>query len=299
MMSLFLATPLLGVSLKRPKSLHLPISCNGYNWITFYSREGKEWGANLNQDIGEFAKSGITAYEPSIISSQHAKDILVAIQAHHIAMPSIYVNSVLHEKEAVEKSINSILEIADIVRSFGTKIVVTNPSPIQWGGQDLKNDAQLIIQANAMERLGTELRKRDMLLAYHTHDMELKAGAREFHHVLQNTTAKNVSFCFDVHWIYRGSQNSEVAVFDVLKMYGHRIAELHIRQSINGIWSEVFTAHGDIDYLRFAQGLQAINIQPHLVIEQCVEKLSEKRWDAITAHQMDLKEVKRIFSRQR
>jgi inosose dehydratase len=47
-----------------------------------------------------------------------------------------------------------------------------------------------------MESLGRELKKMDMILAYHTHDTEMLAGAREFHHMLQNTSAEHVSFCF-------------------------------------------------------------------------------------------------------
>ena len=73
-----------------------------------------------------------------------------------------------------------------------------------------------------------ELRKMDVTLAYRTHDTELMGGAKEVHHILQNTSPENVSFCFDVHWVYRGSQNSQIAVFDILKMYGDRIVELHL-----------------------------------------------------------------------
>ena len=146
---------------------------------------------------------------------------------------------------------------------MGTKIVVTNPSPIKWGGPELKNDSELSVQAKSMEKLGVELKKKGLTLAYHTHDVELRAGAREFHHILQNTSPENVSFCFDIHWVYRGSADSQVAVFDVLKMYGSRVVELHIRQSVNGVWAETFGA-GDIDYQRFANELKAMKIRPHL-----------------------------------
>ncbi|MET3127851.1 inosose dehydratase [Arcicella rosea] len=274
---------------------HLPISCNSYNWITFYNRAHKKWGDNLEQNFSEFVKTGIKAYEPNIESPAMAQQLIPVLNKYDIALPSIYVNSVLHEKEAIKTSINTIIAIADVVKNYGTKIIVTNPSPIKWGSNELKNDAQLNLQAQAMETLGKELRQRGLTLAYHTHDVELKAGAREFHHILLNTTPQNVSFCFDVHWVYRGSDNSEVAVFDVLKLYGKRIAELHIRQSIGGVWAETFTAQGDIDYTRLANELTKMNIHPHIVIEQCLEPNSPNTMDVVSAHIKGLSAVKETF----
>ncbi len=272
-----------------------PISCNAYNWVTFYQRDGKLWGKDPDQDIAEFASTGIKAFEPSFSDKEKALALIPVLRKYQIEMPSIYVNSVLHEKEGIEKSINTVLGIADVVKSYGTRIIVTNPSPISWGSKELKTDAQLIIQSQALERLGLELKKRGLTLAYHTHDMELRAGAREFHHTLLNTDPENVSFCFDVHWIFRGSENSEVAVFDVLKLYGKRIVELHLRQSVNGIWSESFANKGDIDYERFALELARLNIKPHLVIEQCLEAASPKKLDVVQAHIRDLEVVKATF----
>lgn len=276
-----------------PDAASFPIAANVYNWMTFYNREGKPWGEDLDKNIAEVTKTGLKAFEPSFSDKTQAQNYITALKKHGIAMPSIYVGSVLHEAEAIEKSIATILEIADVVKTYGTKIIVTNPNP-QKGGV-LKNDAQLALQAGAMERLGSELRKKGLTLAYHTHDVELKAGAREFHHILLNTTSQNVSFCFDVHWVYRGTENSQAAVFDVLKLYGKRIVELHIRQSVNGVWAETFTADGDIDYRRLVRELSAMKIRPHVVIEQCLEAKSPNTMNAVEAHTKDLETVKETF----
>jgi inosose dehydratase len=203
----------------------------------------------------------------------------------------------LHKPDEVQASIQKVLDIAALVKSYGTKIIVTNPSPIAWGGAQNKSDTELTAQAIALNDLGSKLKTKGFTLAYHTHDMEMKAGAREFHHMMQNTSPENVSYCFDVHWIYRGSENSSVAVFDVLKMYGHRVAELHIRQSDQGIWKEIFTTEGDIDYTRFAAELNRMKVKPHLVIEQCVEAKSPNTMDVVAAHKVDLANVKRVFGR--
>ena len=271
-----------------------PISANSYNWHTFYGRDNKNWGEDLDACLAEFAKTGLKAYEPSFNAPEEVIKLGPVLKKHGIAMPSVYVNSVLHKTEDASKSIAVILAIADEVKKLGTKIIVTNPTPIRWGGDEVKSDAELQVQAASLDKLGAALRAKGLTLAYHTHDVELKAGAREFHHMLLNTSPLNMSFCFDVHWVYRGSQNSQVAVFDVLKLYGKRVVELHIRQSKNGIWSETF-GDGDIDYRRFAAALKKLNLRPHLVIEQCVEDKSPQTMDAVQAHVQDLAAIKEVF----
>jgi sugar phosphate isomerase/epimerase len=133
--------------------------------------------------------------------------MLPALKKYNISIPSIYANSVLHKKEDAQKSIETILSVAEATRNQGTKILVTNPTPIRWGGDEVKTDEALTIQLENLEQLGKHLRGLGITLAYHTHDTEMKGGAKEFHHMLQNTSKENVSFCFDVHWIYRGSRD--------------------------------------------------------------------------------------------
>ena len=284
--------PFLAASNK--KGLTLPISCNTYNWLTFYRREGKEWWQDPEACAKEFLQTGLTAIEPSFTSVEQAAQMIAVLRKYNIQLPSIYVNSLLHKAEESSKSIETVLSIAREVKKYNTRIIVTNPSPLKWGGTEAKSDAELLEQSANMERLGEELRKMDLILAYHTHDTEMLAGAREFHHMLQNTSASNVSFCFDVHWMYRGSQNSTVAVFNTLKMYGNRVVELHLRQSVNGIWSETFR-EGDIDYVKLAAELEKQKVRPHLVIEQCVEDKSPNTMNAVEAHKIDLAEVRKIF----
>lgn len=273
-----------------------PISSNAYNWLTFYRRENKAWGENWDAHMKTYAETGLKAFEPTFTSPAEVLEIHAAAQENDIIIPSAYVNSLLHEKETAQKSVDDVLAIAENFKKSGTKILVTNPTPIKWGGTETKSDEQLETQLIYLEMMGKELRKMGVTLAYHTHDMEMYGGAKEFHHMLQNTSPENVSFCFDVHWVYRGSQNSQLAVFDVLKMYGDRIVELHVRQSENGIWQETF-GEGDIDYQRFAKELDKMKVKPHLVIEQCIEEKSPNTMKAVAAHIQDLKAVKETFGR--
>jgi inosose dehydratase len=289
------ATLLSASSAKAPKGVYpFPISSNSYNWITFFGREGKKWGEDWDFSLSEYKKTGLTALEQSFGSPEEVKKLAPYLAKYQIALPSVYIGSVLHDEKEADKSLNTAVAIADELRKLGTKIVVSNPNPIGWGSDQLKTDQQLQLQAAKLEKLGAEMRKRGMVLAYHTHDVEMKAGAREFHHMLLNTTPQNVSFCFDVHWVYRGSQNSQLAVFDVLKLYGKRIVELHIRQSKDQIWSEAF-GEGDIDYARLARELKQLKLRPHLVIEQCVESKSPNTLTGVEAHIKDLAAIRDIF----
>lgn len=272
-----------------------PISSNGYNWTTFFRREGKVWGDHPASDMDLYAQTGLKAYEPGIENPGMLEKLLPEMKRNEISMPSMYANSVLHDPNQVNSSIQNILEIAEVAAPFGCKIFVTNPSPIDWNTPVNKSDAELRLQAESMNKLGKLLHQKGITLAYHTHDMELRAGAREIHHVLQNTDPKHVAFCYDTHWVYRGSDNSELAVFDILKMYGDRIVELHLRQSTDGVWDETFTAQNDIDYLAFAKQLKNRNIRPHVVIEQCLESQTENTSDVVKAHQQSLEVIQAIF----
>jgi len=100
----------------------------------------------------------------------------------------------------------------------------------------------------------------------------------------------------DVHWIYRGSGNSQVAVFDTLKMYGNRIVSFHLRQSQNGIWTDTFQPEGDIDYVRFAQEVKKMGINSHLVIEQCLEENTVQNNSVVEAHKINYAAINKLFN---
>ena len=159
----------------------------------------------------------------------------------------------------------------DLESGIGTRIIVTNPSPIRWGGAD-KTDDQLLTHVEVLNRLGAALRELGLLLAYHNHDAELRQGGREFHHMLRVTNPDDVKFCLDAHWIFCGCGDSEVAVFDAVEHYGSRIIELHLRQSRGGVWSEVFEGNADLGYSRLTAWLRGHGLKPQVMLEQAVEK---------------------------
>lgn len=275
------------------RTLHL--SCNLYTWYSYYNRLGKDFYADIDSGLAEVKKSGVDGFEPSLTSTDQVDEMAPMLKKHDLQMRSVYVNSKLHVKDEANQSIDEVLTIVERCKPLGTNIVVTNPSPIDWNTPENKSDQQIIDQAAALDRLGASLREMGMQLAYHTHDSEFRAGAREFHHMMLATDPRNVAFCLDVHWVYRGAENSNVALFDVLELYGDRIAELHIRQSKDGIWTETFGA-GDIDYPAVVQALVGLNLKPHIVLEQAAEEGTALTMSPLEAHRKSQVALRKVFA---
>ena len=270
------------------------LSCQQYTWFTYYQREGKKWMDNPTTSLNDFVKSGFPGYEPSFAKPSEVAVLQKQLDQQKLWAKSMYVNSMLHEPQLVEKNIEGILAIALEARKIGIEIIVTNPTPIKWGVQENKSDEQLKAQAIALNLLGLKLKSMDITLAYHNHDAEMREGAREFHHMLTGTDPENVKLCLDAHWIFRGAGNSQVALFDIVDLYNDRIVELHLRQSHDGIWSEVF-GRGDIDYSRLAETLRKKNIKPLLVLEQAIEEGTPHTLDTVSAMRKSLNNVRNVF----
>ena len=288
-----LTTPSATATATSPGGPH--IATNTYPWGTFSKRDGKTFTLHTDEALSAIASTGITGYEPNINAPAEFDGLGARLKAHGLEMRSLYVNSRLHDEAAATTSIADVLALARHAAELGTRIIVTNPSPIQWGGPENKTDAQLITQATALDKLGAELRALGITLAYHNHDIELRQGAREFHHMLTATNPDNVKFCLDAHWVFRGCGDSQVALFDAVKNYGSRIVELHLRLSRGGIWTEAFTAEGDLDYARLHAWLKEQKQSPHLVLEQAVEPASLKTIDVIAAHKQSLTHAQQLF----
>ena len=277
-----LGTAAMALDLKAATARH--IATNVYPWMTFYRRSNREWNDERSRGIAEIAQTGIQGFEPIAESPEQIDLLEPLLKKYQLEMRSLYVNSSLHEADRASESIAEVHAISIAAKGLGAEIVVTNPSPIRWGSPENKTDAQLEEQARNLERLGSLLRDEGLRLAYHNHDAELRNGAREFHHMMLATSARNVKLCLDAHWIYRGCGNSQVALFDVLEHYGSRIIELHLRQSVGGVWTESFSFDGDIDYRRLFTRVHELQRSPLLVLEQAVEEASPNTRTALKAH---------------
>ena len=272
------------------------VACNQYTWHTFYARDGKNFDAELESGLDEVKESGLDGFEPSAASAEQIAAMGARLNDRGLRMDSLYVNSTLHDPAEADRSIEAILRIGEAAKAHGARVIVTNPNPLQWGADRHKDDDQLRIQAWSLERLGARLRELDLTLAYHNHDIELRQGAREFHHMLVGTDPEYVTLCLDTHWIYRGTGNSQVALFDIIHLYGKRVSALHLRQSQGGVWTEVF-GEGDIDYPAVARALgEAGARRPLIVLEQAVEGATPHTLGPVEAHRQGAAYARQVFA---
>tara|TARA_B100000212_G_scaffold339230_1_gene317225 strand:- start:38632 stop:39465 length:834 start_codon:yes stop_codon:yes gene_type:complete len=272
------------------------LATNIYPWLTFYRRQGRDFEANLESSIKEIKQSGADSLEPILSTPEKTNQLADVLIDKGVSMVSAYVNSKLHEKADVQESIDTVLKLTRIAQDrMGTKIIVTNPIPIHWDEPENKNDDQIKLQGDSLTNLGEALSREGLTLAYHNHDSELRLAGREFHHMLASTDPQYVKFCLDSHWIFRGSGDSNVALYNVIKLYGDRIVELHVRQSKKGIWTETL-GDGDIDYSFLMKVTHEIGIRPLVTVEQAVEENSPNTMDSLAAHKISHANARDIFA---
>jgi inosose dehydratase len=271
----------------------LHVACNQFCWINMYRRRNKDFNADLDAGFAAVKRSGMDGVEAMLGSVADAERIVPLLKKHDLEMRSCYSGATLHDPAEVEASIDRVVATAKKAKKqIDLRIFVVNPTPLHGQG---KSDEQLATQARAMTQLGGRLAEIGVTLAYHFHAPAWQNDGREFHHVMTKTDPKSVKLCLDTHWVYRGAGNNVDRVYQVVQRYGRRVAELHLRQSRGGVWTEDMT-DGDIDYVRVAKDLKAQGVKPLLVLEQAVEKGTPDTMDAAESHRRSRAYVEKVFS---
>lgn len=287
------ATTLAAGQVRAATETGLHVACNQFCWINMYGRAKKVFNADLDAGFGQVKQSGMDGLETMLGDVQAVEQVIPLLVKHGLAMRSFYTGATLHEPATVEENIERVVATARRSKELiDLRIVVVNPTPLNGRA---KSDEQLASQADAMTLLGGRLAEMGTTLAYHFHAPAWQNDGREFHHLMNEADPKLVKLCLDTHWVYRGSGNSAQRVHDVIERYGQRIAELHLRQSIDGVWTECM-CDGDIDYRRVADELQSQGAQPLLVLEQAVEKGTPNTMDAVESHRRSRAYVERVFA---
>ena len=271
----------------------LHVAINQWSVGAIRSRDKQHAGLSFEAELAALAACGMNGLEPGLGSADQVGGLFAQLSKHGLELRSIYTGSSLVEAASVDREIARIVALAKRAKEVGTKIIVTNPSPLP--NRQGKTDAQLRTQAAALNKLGHELAALGVKLAYHNHDVELQFAAREFHHMMLGTDPDALWLCLDVHWVYRGAGHSQVALFDVLKLYGRRVCELHLRQSKGNVWSEVF-GDGDIDYRAVARKLREAGVCPLLVLEQGPEGTTPQTLTVEEVHRRSVAYVRQIFA---
>lgn len=285
-----IVAPLIGqIAFAAQSKLH--VACNQFCWINMYRRHGKDFNADLDAGLAEVKRSGMDGLEAMLGNPAAAEQMIPLLKKHGLEMRSFYSGATLHDPAVADASIEQVVATAAKAKELiDVRICVVNPAPLP----EEKTDEQLETQAKAMTRLGGALAEHGVTLTYHFHAPAWRSDGREFHHVMTQTDPKLVKLCLDTHWVYRGSGNNVERVYEVVERYGSRVAELHLRQSKDGIWTETFTG-GDIDHVKVAQGLKAQGVEPLLVLEQAVEKGTPDTMDALESHRRSRAYVEKVF----
>ena len=281
-----------GVAAAEPQEpLHVAI--NQWSVGSIRHRDKQHPQVAFADELAGLAAAGINGLEPGLGSADQVDALAGQLAKHNLQLRSIYTGSSLVDRANVDKELERIIALAKRAKPVGTKIIVTNPSPLP--GRQGKSDEQLRTQAAALDKLGRELAALGMTLAYHNHDVELEHAAREFHHMMQGTDPAALTLCLDAHWVYRGAGHSQVALFDVLKLYASRVSELHLRQSTGNVWSETF-GDGDIDYRALVQKLLGAGVRPLLVLEQGPERDTPQTLETAEVHRRSVRYVREVFA---
>lgn len=243
------------------------LSVQGYIWIQNFASRKVALAAGEDEALREMHQAGyprveLTAnfFDPEV--RENTRELLAK---YALNPESVYAGTTLHEVQAAEASIQTVVELAKFFQPLGTRIIVTNPSPKP--NQERKSDDELKTQAQYVNQLGAAVQRQGMKLLLHHHTPELRDHAREWWYELQHTDPKLAGCCVDVHWAYRGGQE----VMPFLQRVGTRIESLHLRNSLQGVWMEDF-GPGDVDYTPVAAYLHRINYRGFLVVELAYEK---------------------------
>ena len=259
------------------------VSAQGFPFMQRAQQRGIDWVDDLDNAIGQGAAADLDGWEP-IVRNPDQADLIAGIAARHgLVLRSVYVGGAMHEEEEGRASVENMVAIAERAARHGTRFVVINPNPIAWGSTDNKDDRQLRLQLRLLTETAERIAATGLRLCYHTHDAEMRASAREFHHMMINTDPDVVRLCLDPHWIWRGAGNSEVALHDMITLYGARVDIVHLRQSQDDIWDET-VGPGDIDYDAVMDRLEARKANPLLVIERAVETGTPQTMTDVEAH---------------
>jgi inosose dehydratase len=243
------------------------LSAEVYIWVQHLAAEKKTLAEGVDEVLASFHGAGYRRVElmQDFFKPELRETTLALLAKYNLAPETLYAGTTMHEAAAAEKSIKEVVELGRLLKPHGMRVIVTNPSPKP--GQARKTDEELETQAKYVDQLGAELRQLGIKLALHHHTPELVDNAREWRYLLQHTNPSLVYCCVDVHWAFRGGQE----VMPFLRETGHRLVELHLRNSKQGVWMEDF-GPGDIDYQKVADYLRGIGFRGYLIVELAYEK---------------------------
>ncbi len=262
------------------------VGSNVYGWTQFAKRAGRPF--DMETVLSALRDCGYDYLEATLNIAQPDENARFAEQsrAKGLKPVSLYVGAPFHDAALAEQSIEKITAAARVCRREGFQVIVCNADPLKRE----KTDAELTIQAAALERLGRALRELGLRLALHDHLPGLASGARELRSNFAHTDPAAVGFCYDVHWLWRGG----LPPAEALAAYGSRLVTWHLRQSRDNVWLEEL-ADGDIDYRWIARQADEHRLPRLFEVEIALAPDTHLTRDAIANHRRSRDYVRSVF----
>ncbi len=260
-----------------------------YVFSQVLGREGKGLAENLDAVLADVKAAGYPALEGDLAlcgTPEKAAGFKALLDKHGLKCPSVYTGGNLYDPEKAPATVEQIASAAGHAAQVGVRGITMNPDVIREG----KTDAQLKTQAKWLNELGTRLKQKDVGLWIHNHDPEMKDNGREVRHNLDNTDHGVVGFCADVHWIWRGGGDP----YEYLDRYGARLGNLHLRNSMNKVWSETF-GEGDLDYRKVADLLKKHRFEGPLIVELAIEKGTPQTQPQVESQRQSREYLRKVF----
>ncbi|WP_420401931.1 sugar phosphate isomerase/epimerase family protein [Flagellimonas sp.] len=272
----------------------LPVYCQEFTWLTYFDREGKEWHKDLAKSLDKLAPNTLHGMEVLMEMHQGFPKTFSQIQKAQLKPISMFASPTLHLEDMAERHIAKLLKIGKRLKQMGVNVIVVNPEAKEDGPVEHKTDNELTIQTKALDVLGAGFRKMGIRMLFHNHEIEMQNDAKEFLHALNGTQPENMGLCVDADWIYKGTGSLQT-LYDLVGTYVDRIGELHLRQTVDGVWAETF-GQGDIDYGHIADLLLQNGQRPALVLEQAVDDETPHTLAPMEAMKISLSNVRKVFS---
>jgi inosose dehydratase len=238
-----------------------------YVWTQQLRADKISLGDGLEKIFSASQRAGYKRMEliDSFLTPELKERTAAMVSQYNFDIPVVYHGGPFYDQESAERTIGQILTTADAAKELHAGWINTNCNPKPK--RERKTDAELDTEVRSLNRLGQHLKERGMRLMLHNHDADMLEGAREWRHILRHTDPKLLSFCVDVHWVWRGKQDP----LELLKLVGSRLVSMHIRNSVNNVWGESL-GDGDVDYAAVTKLLQQMKYKGLLAVELAYEK---------------------------
>ena len=266
------------------------IATQEYGWTQLADRAGLRWPDAADWAMAQAAAAGFDAWEPLVHGPDDLRRVAETAGRHGLAMPSIFLSGPLGGAEA-GATLDRMRATLRAAGAMGCRLASVYPSPDASGW---KPDAALVAQARNLGALAQAARGEGVQVLYHPEEGCLHHGAREMAHMLLATDPDEVGLCLDPDTVWRASGGSMVAVLDVLRSWGARVAEVHLRQCRAGVWTEAL-GPGDVDFAAVAGALRAAGARPFVAVEHAFEEGTVVTLDPVEAHRRSLRYVEDAF----